>query len=311
MSEGTEGLKTTSNTAMHMIAESPLLRENLPGVERVSKLTTKEFLHEFVYRRKPVIVTDLTRNWPAMGKWTPEFFSRNYGHITHEVKGVQYSVEQQMELIKTSTVEKPAPYSYNLNMDAVFPELSADVKPFLLGGSDRFVSPFWPKRLFRGVIKHEVFFGGKGASFPVLHVDLQHLHTQITQLHGDKEFFLFAPDQTPYMYPRKEYPLYSEVENVFAPNLERFPLFAKAIGHREMLREGETIFFPTGWWHMTRIPGPSISYGRALLEKGNWPNFLQDNYNGWRKRSALLAIPALGIGKVAGAAMRMDESLRA
>ena len=293
-----------------MRSNSPLLREDLPGLERVSDLSPKEFIHEFVTPGKPVILTDLTRNWPAMGKWTPEFFSKNYGHISHEVKGVRYSVEQQMELIKSSTEEKPAPYSYNLDIDDLFPELIADVKPFLLDRWDRFVSPFWPKVLFRGSIKHEVFFGGKGASFPVLHVDLQHLHTQITQLHGDKEFFLFPPDQTPYMYPRKEYPLYAGIDDVFAPDIERFPLFAKASGYREMLREGETIFFPTGWWHMTKIPGPSISYGRALLENGNWPQFLQDNYNGWRKRSTLLAIPALGIGKIAGAAMRMDESLR-
>lgn len=293
-----------------MSANSPLLREDLPGLERVSQLSPKEFLNEFVSPRRPVILTDLAQNWPAMGKWTPDFFSRNYGHLSLEVKGVNYSLEQQMELIKTSTEEKPAPYSYNLNIDIVFPELSADVKPFLLGRSDRFVNPFWPKALFRGAIKHEVFFGGKGASFPVLHVDLQHLHTQITQLHGDKEFFLFPPDQTPNMYPRKEYPLYSEVDNVFAPDLDRFPLFAKATGYREMLREGETIFFPTGWWHMTKIPGPSISYGRALLEHTNWPYFLKDNYTGWRRRSALLAIGALCVGKAAGTMMRLDESLR-
>lgn len=296
---------------MHMPSDSPLLREDLPGLERVSNLDPKEFLHEFVFPGKPVILTDFAKQWPALGKWTPEFFAEKYGHLSLDVKGVNYTVAQQMELIKTSTVEKPAPYSYNLNIDTVFPELSADVEPYLLGRSDRFASPLWPKALFRGAIKHEVFFGGKGASFPVLHVDLQHLHTQITQLYGDKEFFLFPPDQTPYMYPQKEYPLYSAVDNVFAPDPERFPLFAKASGHREMLREGETIFFPTGWWHMTRIPGPSISYGRALLERSNWPVFLKDNFNGWHKRSALLATPALILGKFAGAVMGLDESVRA
>ena len=290
-----------------MPTNSPLLREGLPGLERVSKLTPKEFLHEFVLQAKPVIITDLTKNWPAMGKWTPEFFSKNYGHVTHEVKGVKYTVAQQMELIKTSTEEKPAPYAYNLNVDTVFPELAADLKPSLLGRSDRFANPLWPKALFRGAIKHEVFFGGKGSSFPVLHVDLQHLHTQITQLYGDKEFFLFAPDQTPNMYPRKDYPLYSDVDNVFAPDPERFPLFVKASGHRAMVREGETVFFPTGWWHTTLSPGPSISYGRALLERSNWPDFLKDNYEGWRTRSPLLAIPAYTVGKLAGAVMRLKE----
>ena len=294
---------------MQVSTNSPLLREGLPGLERVATLTPKEFLHEFVLKGKPVILTEFAKQWPAMGKWTPEFFSTKYGHLSKDVKGVYHTVAEQMELIRSSTEEKPAPYSYNLDVDLVFPELSADVQPFLLGRSDRFVDPFWPKALFRGVIKHEVFFGGKGSMFPVLHVDLQHLHTQITQLYGDKEFFLFAPDQTPYMYPRKEYPLYSEVDHVFEPDLVRFPAFAKACGHREMLREGETVFFPTGWWHMTKIASPCISYGRSLLEDHNWNAFLKDNYNGWRKRSALLAIPALAAGRLAGEAMRLYESM--
>ncbi|MBX2983745.1 MAG: cupin-like domain-containing protein [Flavobacteriales bacterium] len=290
-----------------MANNSPLLRDDLPGLERVSHVTPKEFHHEFVLKGKPVIITEFARNWPALGKWTPEFFSTRYGHLSKDVKGVEYTVAEQMELIKSSTVEKPAPYSYNLNIDHVFPELTADVKPFLLGSSDRFANPFWPHRLFSSAIKQEVFFGGKGASFPVLHVDLRHLHTQITQLYGDKEFFLFAPDQTPYMYPRPEYPLYSGVDDVFAPDLERFPLFAKASGHRDILKEGETIFFPTGWWHMTSIPGPSISYGRALLEKSNWPGFLKDTHIEWRKKSPVLATPALLLGKLAGGVMRLRE----
>ena len=286
---------------------SPLLREGLPGLERVSNITSREFFNEFVAPGKPVILADFARQWPAMGKWTPEFFSSRYGHLEKDVKGVNYTIAEQMELIKSSTVEKPAPYSYNIDIDLVFPELKADISPLLLGWADRLANPLLPKILSKGTVKHEVFFGGLGASFPLLHVDLQHMHTQITQLYGDKEFFLFPPDQTPYMYPKKEYPLVSEVDNVFAPDLERFPQFALAMGRREMLKEGETIFFPTGWWHMTRIPGPSISYGRALLERGNWNDYLNDTYNGWRKKSPVLSIPALAIGKMAGAMMSLGE----
>lgn len=288
---------------------SPLLRDNMPGIERRSGISSKEFIRDYVAKGKPVILTDMVKNWPAMGKWTPEFFSANYGHIALEVKGTSYSIAEQMELIRTSTEEKPAPYAYHFDIDTVFPELRPDVEPRLLGRSDRLVHPLIPKVLVRGTLKHEVFFGGKGASFPVLHVDLQHLHTQITQLYGDKEFFLFPPDQTPFMYPKKEYPLYSGVDNVFAPDLDRFPLFTKAKGHRVMLKEGETIFFPTGWWHMTRIPGPSISYGRALLESTNWGPYLRDTYDGWRKRSRM-ALLAYGVGKVAGSLADLDDGIR-
>ncbi len=289
---------------------SPLLRDNMPGVERRSGLSTKEFVREYVAKGKPVILTDHTRNWPAMGKWTPEFFSANYGQIPNVVKGVTYTIAEQMELIRTSTEEKPAPYAYHFDIDTVFPELKPDVEPLLLGRSDRLVHPYIPNAIIRGTLKHEVFFGGKGSSFPILHVDLQHLHTQITQLFGDKEFFLFPPDQTPYMYPKKDYPLYSEVDKVFNPDLEQFPLFTKAKGYRELLKEGETIFFPTGWWHTTLIPGPSISYGRALLDGTNWKPYLKDTYDGWKKKSPLLALPAYMVGQLAGALVDLDDAVR-
>jgi hypothetical protein len=290
-----------------MAHASPLLQDNMPGLPRRSGLTTKEFVKEYVLKGIPVILTDVAEKWSARGKWTPEFFGQHYGHITHDVKGIKYSVEEQMQLIQTSTEEKPAPYSYNLDIDRLFPELKKDMEPLLLGRWDRLASPFLPKVLTKGTIKAEVFFGGRGATFPILHVDLQHLHTQITQLYGDKEFFLFPPDQTPYMYPRPEYPLYSAITNVFDPDLERFPLFSKAKGYREMLREGETIFFPTGWWHMTRIPGPSISYGRGLLERSNWRHYLKDTYSGWKEKSPALALGAYAFGKASGWMMDLSE----
>jgi hypothetical protein len=283
----------------------------MPGVERRSGLDTRTFIREYVRKGKPVILTDFAKQWPALGKWTPEFFSTRYGHIKRNVKGTDYSIAEQMELIHTSTVEKPAPYSYNLNIDHEFPELKADVEPMLLGREDRLAHPYIPSILLRSTIKQEVFFGGLGSTFPVLHVDVQHLHTQITQLYGDKEFFLFPPDQIKYMYPQPEYPLYTSIPDVFNPDLTRFPLFSQARGYREMLKEGETIFFPTGWWHMTLIPGPSISYGRALLERTNWRPFLKDTYVRWRKKSKLGAIAAYAMGSLAGGLVRLDEDLRA
>lgn len=288
---------------------SPLHDDSLPGLDRRSGLSHKELLNEYVIPQRPVILVDAVKRWPALGKWTPEFFSRNYGSIKKEVKGKEYTIAQQMELIKTSTEENPAPYSYNLNIDHYFPELLGDLEPqILFGKSDRLVHPL-TRRITRGTIKHEVFFGGKGSCFPNLHVDVQSLHTQITQLYGDKEFFLYAPDQSPYMYPKKENYRMSSVD-IFKPDLAKYPLFAKAKAHRAMLREGETVFFPTGWWHTTHIPGPSISYGRAILNDSNWDAYLKETYDGWKATHPAMALPALVLGKVLGGVLSTMEGMR-
>ena len=58
---------------------------NALHVDRHSNLSQKELLNEYVHKNKPVILTDAARKWPAIGKWTPDFFKKNYGHITKEV----------------------------------------------------------------------------------------------------------------------------------------------------------------------------------------------------------------------------------
>ena len=39
----------------------------------------KEFLHEYVLKNCPVILTDAAAQWAALKKWTPQFFKAFYG----------------------------------------------------------------------------------------------------------------------------------------------------------------------------------------------------------------------------------------
>ena len=48
----------------------------------------------------------------------------------------------------------------------------------------------------------EVYIGGSGASFPVLHYDNLHTHAFLMQLYGEKEYLAFRPDQAAFLYPR-------------------------------------------------------------------------------------------------------------
>jgi len=46
-------------------------------IERRENLSNEEFMKEYVYANRPVIVTDALRQWKAVGRWTPEFFRGN------------------------------------------------------------------------------------------------------------------------------------------------------------------------------------------------------------------------------------------
>ena len=288
-----------------------MINDKTPGVDRRSGLSQKELLHEYVLADKPVILTDAVKEWKAIGKWTPEFFKKNYPKITKEISGKQYTMAQQMDLIVASTPQQPAPYPYNLEVEDYFPELMADMQPQLVFGKiDRAMHPLMPGFMTNGTPIHELFFGGHGSSFPFVHFDALHLHTQITQIYGNKEFILYHPNDSAYMYPREDNPKFSKVGNVFEPDLKQFPLFAKATPYRDMLHAGETIFFPRGWWHTTMMYGPSITYGRIVLNASNYDLFLKDKYTRWKASGKLKADAAYAFGKVMGGVMSTVEAFK-
>ena len=283
----------------------------MQNIERRTKLAPEVLLNEFVLPERPVILTEAAKEWRAVGKWTPEFFKQNYGSITHEISGRTYTLADQADRMRTSSALAPAPYPFNLEVEDHFPELMADLAPPLVFGKiDRAMHPLMPRALIHGTPVHEVFFGGCGSSFPFVHYDALELHTQITQIYGEKEFVFFQPSDGQYLYPRADNPKFSQVTDVYAPDLERFPLFKQAKPIHCTLSAGETIFFPRGWWHTARMTGPSITYGRIVLNSTNYNAYLNDKYQRWRSHGALRANLAYACGKLVGLAFNALEIVK-
>ena len=47
-------------------------------IDRRDNLSYEEFAEKYLYANKPVIVTDMIRQWKALSRWTPEFFQREF-----------------------------------------------------------------------------------------------------------------------------------------------------------------------------------------------------------------------------------------
>jgi hypothetical protein len=244
-------------------------------VERRQSLSYAEFVADYCLPRRPVILTDAISEWPATARWTPDYFVERAGDTKVEIDGSTYSVDRLVELIADSTPEDPAPYLRAQKVVDVFPGLAADLEPPI-----KYSQPNWadsalllpPMR--RGRL-HEILIGGRGAGFHVLHYDKDHLHAFISQFYGDKEFFVYAPDQTPRLYPKPSTPNQSPVD-IFDPDLERHPDFAHAEQITLTLHPGETVFMPAGWWHTTRMTGPSISVTWNTVNATNWSDVAAD-----------------------------------
>jgi hypothetical protein len=295
---------------MIMVAERVQTKSSTQGaatIDRRTNLSHAEFISEYVSKSRPVILTDAAKDWKAMGKLTPEFFKKNYPNVTKTINGVTYRMDDFIDHMLVANAGNKAPYPYNFDVKKVFPELMADFQPEIIYGNiDRINHSLMPKKFLQGTTVYEIFLGGNGSSFPYLHYDALFMHTQITQVYGSKTFIMYPPEQTPYMYPYPDNPKFSQI-NFHDPDYEKFPLYKKATPIEITVEEGETLLFPSGWWHTTRITEPCISLGRAQLNSYNWDNFIHDRYVNWKKKISFAAAGVLVYGKIVGAIMNAQD----
>jgi histone arginine demethylase JMJD6 len=256
------------------------------------------------------------------GRGTPDFFRREYGDHTVRVRGHDYRLRELIDLLEASTIDQPGPYPCKFEIAKDFRELLGEVTPrFRYSLPDRQANPLVPQGLFRYVNNLEIFFGGPGGEFPYLHYDVMHLHAWITQLHGDKEFTVYAPGQEHLLYVNPEMPWQSSIKNHHRPDYERYPLLRHAQSQKIVIRAGETLFLPCGWWHTARSLNMTISVAFDQLGPDNWSSFVGDVTDERRrlgrsgKALALGAYfgvlgPLLGLAEHAGANRKTDWGWR-
>src|SRR2546425_5140618 len=112
------------------------------GIERRANLSYESFAREYLYATKPVIVTDVLRQWKALSRWTPDFFKKEFGDmkftIADQEKGqadyrdngdMEYTMARFIDRVLESTDENPAPYFRNRILYDLFPSLKQDIEP--------------------------------------------------------------------------------------------------------------------------------------------------------------------------------------
>ena len=275
------------------------VEQSATELPRREKLSYEEFVKSYLNANRPVVVADAMIEWPALSKWTPDFFRKEFGSRTTEIDGKSITLDEFIDQVEHATDDNPAPYL--LATDAggkladQFPELMKDLGPF-----PPFIEPNWlaenylipsfTERAHRGAA-WELFFGGRGAGY-ILHWDNLYFHAFSFQIYGEKEWVFYAPDQTPFLYPKADRWNLSKV-NPFAPDLEEYPLFAKAKPIRYMAQPGDMLFAPCGWWHATKMHGMSISASVNTANASNWSRVATEIFKKLKRDKPLVAFPAL------------------
>ncbi|MBP7951690.1 MAG: cupin-like domain-containing protein [Verrucomicrobiales bacterium] len=241
----------------------------------------ESFRRQFRDVGKPVIVTDALSGWAALERWTPASLAERFPDRVVKFKygGLEMPLREFIPQVLASSAEKPAPYLTNLPLAATFPELLPEISPLpdLCGANwaERgLLHPALRRDLKRGALL-ELYIGGPGGAFPIVHWDGLSTHVLLMQVHGIKQYWVWPPEDAPFLYATEPRNV-SAISNVETPDLQRFPRLAKARTTTFTLHPGELLFVPSRWWHTARMLTPSITVSQNLLNHSNWANFTDD-----------------------------------
>jgi len=226
-----------------------------------------------VKRSEPTIVTEQFKHWPAMKKWSLDFFRTNYSDTQVNFDRQTSTIGCVIDRIRSGD----SVYLNQVQLKGSLLSLLDDISPmpdYLAECKSK--SKLIPKNYYYPDGICELFIGGSGGGFSKLHYDLFHSHVMIVQISGEKQFRLYRPEESKYLYVNKEHQHLSQIDNPFSPCLKTYPDTTKAKAYDITVKPGEAVFLPCGWWHATKFDEPTIAIAVNVINKSNWSNFKKD-----------------------------------
>ncbi|MEK6424867.1 MAG: cupin-like domain-containing protein [Burkholderia gladioli] len=231
----------------------------------IARVTREAFTNDgWLTRNEPVIITGALDDWRIDERWTPEALANiaQTRRITLSTAGDgQYRLRPSHDIRRSNAFENTevafgVAARRMLDADAddhayVMQQPIPQMLPELL---DNLVVPEWIASS-RPMIN--LWFGRRTVS--QLHFDYS--NNLFAQLYGSKEFALFAPDETPRLYPYHHDAATAHLSNVEPeqPDLAAYPDYARAEAIRFTIHAGELLYMPVFWWHHVRAPDVSVS----------------------------------------------------
>ncbi|AWV99433.1 cupin-like domain-containing protein [Arcticibacterium luteifluviistationis] len=232
---------------------------HLEAIERRSNLSREEFIESYLKPKKPVIFTDLVKDWPAREKWTFDWLKENHGNLEVPLIDKHYhdpdkyfQIAKKMKFGDYLDLIQAGPVDLRIFLFDIFkkiPELAEDIRyPTIMDG---FIKSY-----------KFMFFGGQD-SVTSLHYDMDCSNVFLTQFQTKKKVILFGPDQSKKLY-KHPYTVMShfDPEN---PDFDRFPAAKNLVGQEGVFGHGETVFIPSLWWHHIRY----VDGGFSLALRAN------------------------------------------
>ncbi|MBE2273534.1 MAG: cupin-like domain-containing protein [Flavobacteriales bacterium] len=262
---------------------------HLKPIDVVEDISEQDFREKYLKPRKPVVIRNMARKWPAYQKWTMDYMKEVVGDV--EVPLYDSSKADPSAPINASA----AKMKFGDYIDLI-QEKPTDLRIFLfdpIKSAPKLLEDYIsPKDLMGGFLDKypNMFFGGKG-SVTFLHFDIDMAHIFHTHFNGRKHILLFDYKwkERLYQIPYATYAL--EDYDISNPDFEKFPALDGVEGIECFLEHGDTLFMPTGWWHWMKYLDGSFSISLRAWDKSwavkahsLWNLTVQRNFDNFMKR---------------------------
>jgi len=228
----------------------------LSEIERVKTISKEDFYHRYVKKQRPVVIEQLTADWPAYDKWHLSYIKEVAGDKTvplYDDRPVSHKdgfneAHAQMKMADYIDLLQSKPTNYRIflyNLIKEVPILKHDFK--------------WPDIGLRLVKQLPMLFFGGENSKVFMHYDIDYSNILHFHFHGKKRCVLFDPDQTPYLYKVPHALIAREDIDFDNPDFEQWPALQKAQGWVTELQHGEMLYMPEGYWHYMKYVTPGFS----------------------------------------------------
>lgn len=231
-------------------------------IERVEKLTKKEFIENYYKKQKPVVITNQIEDWPAFTKWNFDFLRQVAGDkmvplydsrktdYTKKVNEPDFTMtlSEYIDILEKGPTDLRI-FLFDLMKDV--PSMKADMK--------------WPElgiHLLKSLPL--LFFGGQDAKV-FMHYDIDFPNIFHIHFEGKKQCVLVDPKETKYMYRLPYSWICNEDIDFDNPDFEKFPALKKINPYITYLQHGEMLYMPEGWWHYMKYLTPGFSLSLRSL----------------------------------------------
>ena len=237
----------------------------LIAVDVVDNISPEDFKKNYYQKMKPLVIKNLSKDWPAYKKWNWDYFINIVGEkevgVYNNIKSDAYTpintADAYMKFGEYLKKVKAGPLDLRIFLFNIFQHAPQIVDDFT-----------WPEALMKGFVKKYpmLFVGGQG-SVTHMHFDIDMSHILHTQFTGRKKVLLF-PFEEQYKLYRKPWEVlslanYANYNTDF--DYDSFPAAKLAKGYEVILEHGDTLFMPAGYWHhMEYIEGGFAMSLRAL-----------------------------------------------